>query len=366
MTAPATPPHGAAGSGPAVISLGQIIVDLTMRVDAVPRPGGDVFADDCEARVGAGYNMLHAVRRMGVAARHGGVLGTGRRAELIEGTLRRDGIAHVGARSRDEDNGFCIAMTDAAAERTFVSVRGAEAHAPADAFDGIEPADDDVVYVSGYTLAHPTARALLAFLRRTAGHRFAAVFDASPMIARADGRMLRALLDYRPIWTCNEREAGLLAARLGVETTGTGSSAAASAPHGAAAGGGSGDAASVEARADATASVASDVAAAPYRALADALGAPLVVRVGAGGAWVCDGGTCTHVPGFPVEPVDTNGAGDCHTGVLCACLARGEGLADAVRTANAAAAIAVTRRGPATCPTREEIDCLLATIRDDR
>lgn len=326
-------------SGPAVISLGQVIVDLTMRVDAVPRPGEDVFADGCRAQVGASYNMMHAVRRMGVEARHGGVVGRGPWASMIEDALRRDGIAHVGMRLDGEDNGFCIALTDAHAERTFVSTRGAEAHAPDDAFAGIEPDAHDVLYISGYTLVHPTARALLAFLRRTAGHRWAAVFDASPMVAQADDLTLSTLVGYRPVWTCNEREAGLLAARLGVGARG-----------------------GADAGADAAAADGETDAAAAYRALADALGAPLIVRVGSGGAWVCDG-ACTPVPGFPVEPVDTNGAGDCHTGVLCACLARGLPLVDAVRTANAAASIAVTRRGPATCPERREVERLLAAGR---
>jgi sugar/nucleoside kinase (ribokinase family) len=47
---------------------------------------------------------------------------------------------------------------------------------------------------------------------------------------------------------------------------------------------------------------------------------------------------------------DPNGAGDTHTGVFIAALARGESEPAAARAANAAAALAVTRRGPATAP----------------
>ena len=53
--------------------------------------------------------------------------------------------------------------------------------------------------------------------------------------------------------------------------------------------------------------------------------------------------------------VDTNGAGDTHAGVLCAALAVGRTMRDAVRLANVAAAISVTREGPATSPTVEEL-----------
>ena len=39
-----------------VISLGQVIVDLTMNVDAVPRAGEDVFAGNVQTQVGASFN----------------------------------------------------------------------------------------------------------------------------------------------------------------------------------------------------------------------------------------------------------------------------------------------------------------------
>lgn len=70
-----------------VISLGQVIVDLTMNVDAVPRAGEDVFAGNVQMQVGASFNTLYAVRRMGVKASHAGVIGTGPWASQILQTL---------------------------------------------------------------------------------------------------------------------------------------------------------------------------------------------------------------------------------------------------------------------------------------
>lgn len=316
---------------PRVISLGQIIVDLTMSVDAVPRPGEDVFADAVKAQVGASYNMLHAVRCMGINACHGGVIGSGPWSDLIISALERDDIAHLGRHIDNEDCGFCVALTDATGERTFISVRGAEAHAPTDAFDGIDPAANDVLYFSGYTLAHPTAQALAAMLRRTMNHQFYAVFDVSPMVDTADDRLLRLIAKYKPIWTCNERESGLIARRFDVTPP-------------------------MEGESDA-------VIASRCQQLSARLQAPLIIRAGAAGAWVCDAdGNCEHCSGLAVTPVDTNGAGDCHTGVVCAGLASGLTLRDAVRRGNVAAALAVTRYGPATCPSRDEVDRLLPDL----
>lgn len=47
-----------------VISLGQVIVDLTMNVTAVPHAGEDVFVDGVQTQVGASFNTLYAVRRV--------------------------------------------------------------------------------------------------------------------------------------------------------------------------------------------------------------------------------------------------------------------------------------------------------------
>ena len=65
------------------------------------------------------------------------------------------------------------------------------------------------------------------------------------------------------------------------------------------------------------------------------------------------------VPGFAVQAVDSNGAGDAHAGVLLAGLSRGLGLYEAALRANAAAALAVTERGPATAPIRSRTDALV-------
>jgi sugar/nucleoside kinase (ribokinase family) len=71
-------------------------------------------------------------------------------------------------------------------------------------------------------------------------------------------------------------------------------------------------------------------------------------------------GVTARYPGFPQRPVDTNGAGDTHTGVLVAEIARRTDWSTAAIRANAAGAIKVTRRGPDTAPTAAEVDEFLA------
>jgi len=61
-----------------------------------------------------------------------------------------------------------------------------------------------------------------------------------------------------------------------------------------------------------------------------------------------------------VVAVDTTGAGDAHSGVFLAGLAAALPPDAAARRANAAAALVVTRPGPAVSPSRAELDAFLA------
>jgi len=84
----------------------------------------------------------------------------------------------------------------------------------------------------------------------------------------------------------------------------------------------------------------------------------VIVREGHHGCVAAGGGVGDEViaVGAPqVIAVDTTGAGDAHTGVLLAELARGSSIDSALRTANRAAAISVTRPGSATAPHRDEL-----------
>ncbi len=62
------------------------------------------------------------------------------------------------------------------------------------------------------------------------------------------------------------------------------------------------------------------------------------------------------IPSYKVEIVDTTGAGDTFNGVLAVELARGIDLHEAIKTANMAAALSITKNGAQDgMPTREEV-----------
>lgn len=82
----------------------------------------------------------------------------------------------------------------------------------------------------------------------------------------------------------------------------------------------------------------------------------VITTLGAVGAVISTAGECVLAPGYRVDAVDTTGAGDCFIGAVASSLAQGGELESAVRFANHAAALSVTRRGAASSiPTLREV-----------
>ena len=85
----------------------------------------------------------------------------------------------------------------------------------------------------------------------------------------------------------------------------------------------------------------------------------VIVTLGSRGAFVATAELNKHIEGFKKQAVDTTAAGDVFNGALAVALAEGQALEQAVRFANAAAAISVTRMGAQpSAPLRKEIEQL--------
>ena len=324
-SSPALSPTSPAGR---VVLMGQILVDLAVRGEALPSPGGDVWAIDEGMHVGGGFNALMAARRMGAEAVSLSPIGDGPYASLIQAALTREGITDLGPRVTGIDNGFCIAFTDRTGERTFISTKGAETMAPASAWaDFVRTMHPgDVLYVDGYLMDHPANREAAEAALRALPEGVHVLLDVSPVIGIPEG-----LPSDDVIVSMNHREAQEVAHR-------------------------SGDA-SIRNRALQPREAARGV-------LAE-LDRPVLVRAGAEGAYfVRPTGTAPnarnedviHIPTPHIEAIDTNGAGDAHSGVLAASLAQGIPTERALLLANCAGALSATAVGPASCPTREEIE----------
>jgi ribokinase len=86
----------------------------------------------------------------------------------------------------------------------------------------------------------------------------------------------------------------------------------------------------------------------------------VILTLGQRGAFLADADGQRLVPGFKVKPVDSTAAGDIFNGALSVALAEGKTVLDAVRFANAAAALSVTRLGAQpSAPSRADIEKFL-------
>jgi ribokinase len=85
--------------------------------------------------------------------------------------------------------------------------------------------------------------------------------------------------------------------------------------------------------------------------------ASVILKLGENGCLFVDADTEIHAPGFAVAARDTTAAGDTFNAGLAIALSEGLSLPEALRFANAAAALSVTRIGAqASIPLRAEVD----------
>jgi ribokinase len=86
----------------------------------------------------------------------------------------------------------------------------------------------------------------------------------------------------------------------------------------------------------------------------------VVITMGSKGAVAVTPDDQYYIPAFPVTPVDPTGAGDAFCGSFAAALSEGKPVEQALRFANAAGALAVTKAGAEpSLPRREKIDAFL-------
>ena len=317
----------AAPSDGRVVLMGQILVDRVLTMETEFYRNHTKWVNDKGPHVGGGLNALVAARRMGAEAISLSPIGEGPNASLIEQALAREGIVDAGPRVEGVDNGFCVALIDRRAERTFISTKGAETMAPANAWADFARTmtPHDALYVDGYLMDHPANREAAEAALRALPEGVRVILDVSPVIGIPDGLPTDGV-----IVSMNHREAQEIAHQRGE--------------------------ASVRDHCREPREAA--------RAMASLLHRPVLVRAGAQGAYVCmsaqpavnttDG--VTAIPTPRVEAIDTNGAGDAHSGVLAASLAQGIPMERALLLANCAGALASTVVGPASSPTRDQIE----------
>ena len=319
-----TPASSPDSMGGRVVLMGQNLVDHVLAGAAPVYGGGSDWGNDEGLHVSAGFSVLAAARRMGSEAVSLSPIGTGPHASMIEAALAREGIVDAGPRVTDCDNAYRTALVSRNGTCTIIATKGAETMAPenawADVVRTMKPGD--VLFIDGSLMEHPSNKVAADNALRVLPEGVRVVLDVSPVVGIPDG------LPSNTIISMNYDESQDLWTRIPEDERKFRSWTSA------------------------------DEAAS---ALAARLGHHVLVRKDESGAYFApaDGaaGLSTfHIPTPRVTTADTNGAGDSHSGVLAACLAQDVALKRALLLANCAGALASTVLGPASCPTRSQIE----------
>lgn len=293
----------------AVIVVGSFNMDLTTYMERMPRPGETVMAREFVTGPGGkGSNQAVAAARLGARVSFIGCVGRDSFGEAALATWAAEGIntTHV-RQDADHATGVAPIFVDDSGENAIAVASGANlALSTADVEAARETIAAADILLAQLEIEMATVKRALQ-TAKAAGLK--TILNPAPA-APLDDELL-ALADYL---TPNESELEIL----------------------------------FGARSD------------DLCQLVRHAGQTLIMTAGARGALWATQDDSGEVAGYPVEVVDTTGAGDAFNGGLAVALAEGRALPDALAFANATAALAVTRPGTTrSMPQRAEVDALM-------
>src|SRR5690348_17721863 len=128
-----------------LVFAGEALVDLLMRIPALPERGGDILAESSSVQVGGGFNIMAAAARQGLPVVYAGGHGTGPWGDRVRAALAAEGIRLLRAPDPHRDTGFDVGLVEANGERTFVTALGAEPLREPDAWDLVRLRPGDAV-----------------------------------------------------------------------------------------------------------------------------------------------------------------------------------------------------------------------------
>lgn len=300
---------------PKIVVVGSFNTDLTSYMERMPRPGETVNGRRFVTGPGGkGSNQAVAAARLGAEVTFVGRVGQDVFAELALNTWKKEGInTDFVVRDPEHSTGVAPIFVDDSGENSIVVVLGANL--------AMQPSDVDAA-------AHVIAEAdilltqleinydIVAYALKVAKEKgVRTILNPAPA-----GTLPRDVLALADFMTPNETELEVLSgtSHLPVEEA--------------------------------------------ARSLLVTDDQTVIVTLGAQGARYVRKQESVRIPGFQVDVVDTTGAGDAFNGGLAVALAEGFSLQDAIRFANATAALCVTRPGTApSMPYRSEVEALLAS-----
>jgi ribokinase len=304
-----------------IVVVGSLNMDFVVQVDHLPAPG--------ETVLGGGFQMIPGGKGANQAVAAGKLAAAGMRVKMIgrvgydvfgdqlKASLSAAGVdvAAVHA-TRAEPTGVALISVDRRGQNSIVVASGANGVLAAAEIEGSRPVFQGAT-VALFQLETPLDTVAAALrLAHEAGAK--TVLDPAPAQP-----LSREILERVDILTPNESEACILLGQSAARVT-------------------------------------SDNAPEFARALLGLGARAVILKMGEAGCFYTNATESLRSPGFEVEVRDTTAAGDTFNAALAVALSESRPMAEAMRFANAAAAVSVTRLGAqASAPTRGEVEALL-------
>ncbi len=305
-----------------IVVVGSLNMDFVVAVDRLPAPGETVFGRDFQMIPGGkGANQACAAAKLArktLRVRMVGRVGYDVFGDHLKASLSAAGVdvSTVHA-TRSQATGVALIPVETSGQNSIVVASGANHSLLASDVESWRSVFRDARMV--LFQLESTIDTVAAGLRLARGEGARTILDPAPAQS-----LTRELLAHVDILTPNESEASLLLGRPPARLS----------------------------ELDAPALARSLLQHGPRA---------VILKLGDQGCFYCDGETELLSRSFPVTARDATAAGDVFNAALAVALAEDSELTEALRFANAAAAISVTRLGAQTSvPTRAEVDEFLA------
>ena len=299
-----------------IVVIGSSNVDMVVKGERIPKPGETIIGGDFhKAAGGKGANQAVAAARAGgdvtfIASVGDDIFGR----EAING-YQKDGIntEHIKV-DPDHPTGTALILVDAKGENSIAVASGANANlSESDLSNTHRVIENSDIILMQLETPVKTIEAAAEMARRSG---IKVILNPAPAQKLSDN-----LLAQVSILTPNETETEILS---GIEVTDENDARRAA------------------------------------KILMDKGVEIVMITMGKRGVFLYTQEESRMIPAFQVEAVDTTAAGDTFNGALAVAIAEGKSMDEAIRFANAAGAISVTRMGaqPST-PYREEIEKMM-------
>ncbi len=310
-----------------ILVVGSLNMDMTVSLKNIPKKGETVLGEHLRyVPGGKGANQVVACAKLGDAVTMLGSVGSDSHGSILVQNLRKAGVIvdHIQA-PKNETSGLAIIYVEDSGKNNIVVIPGAnektdiaylEQHA-------------EVFAMCDYLLVQMEIplESVLYVVKKA--KQFGAKVILNPAPSPDPSEIISYILQYVDIITPNETELQTLTGWAGEFSL--------------------------------------DQLKASANSLLEQGPSQVIVTLGGQGAALCESGKDPLVlPPPDADVVDTVAAGDCFNGALIVALSEGKSVEEAIRFANCASTIAVTRKGAQdSIPSRDEVEKFIKELTDE-